>query len=288
MSNSPNPSHANALFIARLEEGLRTLLEDRLTNLLEGGIKPATLIRKLARILQSAARSAPPDTVMADHLTIHLNPQDFEQINRLYPNLAAQLTAQLTVLAQEARISLVRELPVRLAADPSLALHRTRIKVQYVEVIRERTQGMPAVRDTTPLDPPSPTPASLGRHAYLVLYGEKPVPLDKTVVNIGRHPDNHIVLDEPSISRHHCQIRLRFGHYVLYDLQSKRGTFVNNLRIREHRLQRGDVISLAGIKMVYAEDEDPKSSERDTQTRSPLQGIFPSSEQAPNDRDPTL
>ena len=63
------------------------------------------------------------------------------------------------------------------------------------------------------------------------------------------------MLDDPRVSRHHCQLRYRFGSYVLYDLGSRAGTYVNNQRISEVVLQPGDVIALAGVRLVYTVDE---------------------------------
>jgi len=56
------------------------------------------------------------------------------------------------------------------------------------------------------------------------------------------------------VSRSHAQLRLRFGHYVVYDLGSTAGTFVNGQRIEECVLRPGDVISLGGVPVIYGED----------------------------------
>jgi pSer/pThr/pTyr-binding forkhead associated (FHA) protein len=42
---------------------------------------------------------------------------------------------------------------------------------------------------------------------------------------------------------------------VLYDLGSRGGTFLNNMRITESVLRPGDVISLAGVQLVYMMDD---------------------------------
>ncbi len=92
--------------------------------------------------------------------------------------------------------------------------------------------------------------------AFLVVDGSRYVPLDRTVINIGRRRDNTIVLDDRRVSRQHCQLRFRFGEFVLYDLGSRGGTFVNNIRVSESVLRPGDVISLAGVPLVYFVDEE--------------------------------
>jgi pSer/pThr/pTyr-binding forkhead associated (FHA) protein len=91
--------------------------------------------------------------------------------------------------------------------------------------------------------------------AFLVVDGSRYVPLERTVINLGRRRDNTIVLDDPRVSRQHCQLRFRFGQFVLYDLGSRGGTFVNNARVSECVLRPGDVISLAGVPVVYMVEE---------------------------------
>jgi pSer/pThr/pTyr-binding forkhead associated (FHA) protein len=88
----------------------------------------------------------------------------------------------------------------------------------------------------------------------LILEGRRHVPLVKPVVTIGRALDNDIVIDDPRVSRHHAQLRLRHGHYMLYDTGSSGGTLVNNQPVSEVILNAGDVISLAGAQIIFGED----------------------------------
>ena len=61
--------------------------------------------------------------------------------------------------------------------------------------------------------------------------------------HIGRLADNHLVLRDNRISRRHARIVLENGLYVVEDLGSRHGVFVNGLRIQRHPLQPGDRIS---------------------------------------------
>ncbi len=109
------------------------------------------------------------------------------------------------------------------------------------------------------------------------------------MTNIGRRHDNHIVIDDVRVSRVHVQIRLRYEHYVLYDLTSTGGTLVNGPQVNECILNPGDVISLAGVMLVYVEDE-PSTDHNLHNVSSTASDIDPSA--APKtrekDNDPTL
>jgi uncharacterized protein (TIGR02145 family) len=68
------------------------------------------------------------------------------------------------------------------------------------------------------------------------------------VITIGRSSQNEVVLLDPNVSRHHCQIILHDdGHYSIADFGSTNGTFVNGRRIQgETVLNPGDVVSICG------------------------------------------
>lgn len=62
--------------------------------------------------------------------------------------------------------------------------------------------------------------------------------------SIGRAKANDIVLQDVSISSQHCRILPDNGAFVLHDLQSTNGTFVNEKRVTEHLLADGDILQV--------------------------------------------
>jgi DNA-binding response OmpR family regulator len=56
-------------------------------------------------------------------------------------------------------------------------------------------------------------------------------PLTKQAITIGRWEDNDVLVDDRWVSRHHAQVRREGEQYVVEDLDSKNGTFVNGRRI---------------------------------------------------------
>ena len=70
-------------------------------------------------------------------------------------------------------------------------------------------------------------------------------------ITIGRLPDNHLVIDNPAVSGRHARVYRDGTHYVLEDLQSTNGTFVNDQPIARHALVEGDVIVVGKHTVVF-------------------------------------
>jgi predicted component of type VI protein secretion system len=62
------------------------------------------------------------------------------------------------------------------------------------------------------------------------------------VITIGRQPDNVLCIDNPAVSGHHAKIYWEADGYVVEDMESFNGTYVNNERIAKIGLQNGDVV----------------------------------------------
>lgn len=96
--------------------------------------------------------------------------------------------------------------------------------------------------------------ASVPPNVFLIKAGTQAIPLNQPQISIGRSHENTIVLDDPRVSRKHLEIRVIREHFVLFDLNSSGGTFVNGQRVNQGILYTGDVISLAGVTLVFMQD----------------------------------
>ncbi|MEP0806409.1 MAG: FHA domain-containing protein [Chloroflexota bacterium] len=77
--------------------------------------------------------------------------------------------------------------------------------------------------------------------------------LEGSQLNIGRDSSNEIVINDAEVSRRHARLTFQGGKYVLEDLGSTNGTFVNGQRLAGPRvLKAGEVVSLGEqIVLVY-------------------------------------
>src|ERR1035438_1903258 len=70
----------------------------------------------------------------------------------------------------------------------------------------------------------------------------KRVPVDPIPFLIGRQAENHLILRDSRVSRSHARILVENGVYVLEDLGSRHGTFVNGQRVPRKALENTDRI----------------------------------------------
>jgi len=76
-------------------------------------------------------------------------------------------------------------------------------------------------------------------------------PLTEGVITIGREAYNDVVLIDPEASRKHCQISFQAGRYVIEDMGSTNGTYVNGRQIlTATTLNRGDVIEVGEMARI--------------------------------------
>jgi pSer/pThr/pTyr-binding forkhead associated (FHA) protein len=76
----------------------------------------------------------------------------------------------------------------------------------------------------------------------------------ETSATIGRLPDNTVMIDNPAISSHHARIFHDGDRFVVEDLNSKNGTFVNGKLVLNRRsLQTGDIVLVGKHELVFDE-----------------------------------
>ena len=75
--------------------------------------------------------------------------------------------------------------------------------------------------------------------------------LDTDEVSAGRHPDSEIFLDDVTVSRRHAVFRRTSHGYLVADVGSLNGTYVNRDRIDEVLLSGGDEVQIGKYRLVY-------------------------------------
>jgi len=77
-------------------------------------------------------------------------------------------------------------------------------------------------------------------------------PLTRDRIVIGRDIKNDILLNDESVSRSHAEIIRTEAGYIMKDMNSKNGLFINNQRVQEHVLCEGDAITIGDLDFIFS------------------------------------
>lgn len=237
-------------YISRLEEQLEKLIEGGFVHLFGKKITAHQIALELARTMEDNLRTGHQGDeerlTAPDRFVIYLNPTVQAQLIRKQPALPGMLSQHLVELATQSGYQMVTSPIVQFAASSDLETDAFRVHSSHTNRVESSTSVFQPVQ--------VPPKRSRPNNAQLLIDGTRVIALEQNIINIGRSPDNEVVLDDVRVSRHHIQLRMRSGTYILFDVQSKGGTWVNNIMVREHHLQSGDVIRIGGTQIVYVEE----------------------------------
>ena len=82
------------------------------------------------------------------------------------------------------------------------------------------------------------------------------VGVEGQMVTIGRSPQSDLFLDDVTVSRHHARIVIDADGYVVEDLSSLNGTYVNRKRIERHQVFDGDELQIGKFKLAFLQHKD--------------------------------
>ena len=236
--------------LQELETRLQTLIEVDLLNLLPGRNVEDVVVQKLASAIQLNTTTLDDGSIVAPNVyTLILHPEASTKWQD--QELLAVLLHSITTVIQEAGFRITISPTITFTTDDKLPLNDARIVASHrIEPMAE-TNASPL--DTGKLEDFTKLP----ENAFLIVEGVKVFPLKLPVVNIGRRLDNQLIIDDPRVSRNHAQLRAIKGRFVVFDLNSTGGTFVNGQRASQTVLYPGDVISLAGVALIFGQDNPP-------------------------------
>ena len=207
-------------------------------------IRPARLAHEFALVVH-------PSTLTQWNRDIHL----LDGLTKLIQLVLSELGEQL-----DAAPSLT------LITDPLVEIDDLQIRMLKGANVAE-TQD---VKESDEIDESVPL-----KPAFLIVGGTKVFAIQAAVTNIGRRGDNHLVVDDPRISRYHAQVRYVRGRFIIFDLNSTGGTYVNGQRVNQSVLYPGDVISLSGLPIIFGQDNPPATTT--TGDKAETAPLFPAS-----------
>jgi len=234
--------------IENLEARIQSLIEENLVKVVPG-FKPEDLLsQKLANVMYAQIRAQGKKEKVAPNVYVIIaHPSKFSSW-RKEPGFLEELANTLEIAGVEAGLTFASRVTISISTDPSLVENDIKVLASFRLGGMSETQGMETGTSDKKLD------TTIPNNSFLILNGAEIIRLDQSVINIGRRLDNQVVIDDPLISRNHAQLRAIKGHFVIFDLNSTGGTYVNGERINQCILTPGDVLSLAGVTLIFGQD----------------------------------
>jgi FHA domain-containing protein len=243
---------------ARLEAFLERLFEAP-AGRLGATLQPILLTKRIERAMDTGKTFGAAGVIVPNRYDLHLHPADFAAFEPYRGSLEDDLAHGAAARARREHYHLVARPSVSLVADPAVPRGDVRVAANVVDVAEPSPEPMPiqASEQTMVLARPGHEPATpdSASRAYLLVHtdGAPRVRFDLggAVISIGRASDNDVIVDDPEVSRHHCQLKLQHGAYSLADLGSRNGSWINGQPVSEVALGPGDVIQIGSTEIEF-------------------------------------
>ncbi|NJP05157.1 MAG: DUF3662 domain-containing protein [Chloroflexaceae bacterium] len=236
--------------LSRFEQFMESLVEDSVARLFRSPVQPAEIAKRLERAMESHQTISVRRVIVPNIYRVFLNPRDFMAFQPIRKEVEREMANYLNELANERQFTMLEHPRVEMSEDS--AVPRRTIQV-VAETVERGSEGATQVMTATAQLQSS---SQQNQRALLLLEttnGPHPIPLESTLLNIGRGLNNDIILEDTRVSRHHAQLRYKTRRFWITDLGSTNGTFINGERISEAALGDQDVISLGGLELLFRE-----------------------------------
>jgi FhaA, N-terminal domain/FHA domain len=245
--------------LARLEAFFERLFQAP-AGRLGASLQPVSLAKRIERAMDTNKSFGEDGVLVPNHYDIHLHPRDYATFDSYRGSLEDDLAHGVLARARHEHYTLVARPRVRLTSDPGVPRGDVQVAAKVVDGEGRHPEPdavMPVSSDTIVFASPSaeaPAPRSATR-AYLLVEtdGAPSVEFDlgAPLISIGRASDNDVIVDDPLVSRHHCQLKLQHGAYGLIDLGSRNGSYVNGQPVSEMALGPGDRIRIGSTSIEF-------------------------------------
>lgn len=262
------------LRLDQLEAKIQRLVEDQLAGILPGIKLEDRIIQRLAMAVRENIVQQKDDRAIAPNEFTLIVSTDTSPMWK-EPSIVEALRKIIVTAARDVGLRFTTQPNIIITTDDSFSAEEIRVIASHrLEPVAD-TQGMQMTTTNDEVEVGDNIPDN----AFLIIEGIKVHPLNQPVVNIGRRLENQLVIDDPRVSRNHAQLRAIKGRFVLFDLNSTGGTFVNGQRTSQTVLYPGDVISLAGVALIFGQDNPPPRP--DLANTAPLEGGDPGTSERP-------
>jgi hypothetical protein len=247
--------------LQRVEAFLERLFEAP-AGRLGARLQPVSLAKRIERAMDTTKSFRQDGVIVPNEFDLHLHPSDFATFASYRSALEDDLAHGVLTRARHEHYTLVARPHVRLISDTGVSRGDVRVAAMVVDDggdhLRPDTP-MPVTTDTVVLAAQEASAPESARRAFLLVAtdGQAPVQFDLggPLITVGRASDNDVIVDDPLVSRHHCQLKLQHGAYGFVDLGSRNGSTVNGQPVQEVALGPGDLVRIGSTSIEFGVHE---------------------------------
>lgn len=219
--------------LEEFEKRLEEIIEGFFKKRFQSGVHPKEIAKSLLREIEEKKIVGHQRFYSPSKFTIFLSPEDRKRFSEYEESILAELKDFVHTQATQKNY-LMQSMPeIILKEDKSLVLGDFRIKSNKARVkLEEEVQ-----------------------EAALVLKSgkEESVFYLQKETNIGRTDENGIILPDPSVSHQHARIIKKDETFILEDLKSTNGSFINGRRVIREKLKDGDKVTIGSVNLFFKE-----------------------------------
>ncbi len=212
-------------FLRRVEDALASAIDGGLARLEGSGVHPLEIARRLQTDMTESRLLGTDVPYVPNRYTVKLGDRDLAGLGELAGEIGEQIARKLEDHAIEQGWAFGDAVRVEMEGGG---------RDGRVAVTHSFDESAPGARLLV-------VAGVVGGGSFEV--GERAV--------IGRDPGCEVVLTEPAVSRRHAEIEWTYQGYLLRDLGSSNGTFVNATEVGEIMLQDGDLIEVGLVQMRF-------------------------------------
>lgn len=226
--------------LARFERLMEQAVEGSLRRVFATSLQPIQLAKAAARAMEQGQVIGPRGSEVPNLYELRLAPADAQRFAGYAETLRREIVDYLHEYARERGLRLVAVPRIALIEDSTLRVGSVRARARFeglaTEVQQEVDAAIEGTRRLRLADLAAARQARQTRtESRLRLVGaaglEFALEPELDVVRIGRAADNDIVLESKNVSRYHAQLRWVVSNWLVYDLSSTNGTWVDQRRL---------------------------------------------------------
>ena len=249
--------------LARFERLMEQAVEGSLRRVFPTTLQPIQLAKAAARAMEQGMVIGVHGAEAPNVYEVHLAPGDFTRFNAQRELIVGEMQTYLMDYARERGLNPVAPIRVELTQDAHVREGSVVAEARFRDLTREVQNSVEAAIESTRqlrlADLAAVQARSKPSRQNMVLSDGHGLQFDLDpyagVVRLGRATDNDVAVDSQRVSRYHCQLRWVDTGWLVYDLGSTNGTWLDGRRIESGRpgllrasseLRLGDV----GFKVV--------------------------------------